>query len=443
MEVFATLDDGRHVRWCERDVRLFGDGWKAKAGRVRTVIGSALRETLRTQRLPGSPLQWPGVLLQHWRGVPHGRPPRLESAAPFDRERFAASCRAFFAKAPRPPVALPALDPATVVAIADSSCGLQALLARISNSDGVHELWVVSLSSDQDVGSTSHNADRMRHARLADLVDARGFWLSPGSAEPMCSSMAAAFRRRTACRVQCEQVSLPARTGCIRMTFSPAAARTSIRISRAPSVRNWRWSTTTRRGSPWSGARLLPASEGCAPMRGAHRSQIFCCGFRRREHQSATVQVCCERVASTPTVPNPDHRLTAARALSADGAAGAAIDVRVGPNAPDLALPYVKWSSSVVDVGGVTIVIPTRDRLPLLRRCVESLRDTVDPAGVRLLIVDDRSSEAATRDYLDRLERDGVFGCAVLRPSVGDQRFNYARLMNAAADVVQTPVMLH
>jgi GT2 family glycosyltransferase/2-polyprenyl-3-methyl-5-hydroxy-6-metoxy-1,4-benzoquinol methylase len=73
----------------------------------------------------------------------------------------------------------------------------------------------------------------------------------------------------------------------------------------------------------------------------------------------------------------------------------------------------------------VLIVIPTRDRLDLLERCVESIERTSTYPNYRLLVVDNDSRERSTLEYLDR------FGGEVFRyPG----EFNFARMMNVAAE---------
>ena len=75
----------------------------------------------------------------------------------------------------------------------------------------------------------------------------------------------------------------------------------------------------------------------------------------------------------------------------------------------------------------VSIVVPTRDRVDLLRRCVESILGRSTWPDIELLVVDNGSVEGATLDYLADLEsRPGV---RVLRD---DRPFNYSAINNAA-----------
>lgn len=84
----------------------------------------------------------------------------------------------------------------------------------------------------------------------------------------------------------------------------------------------------------------------------------------------------------------------------------------------------------------VTLVIPTRDKVDLLRTCVESILDRSTYAALELLVVDNQSSDAAALAYLRALEgRDRV---RVLRY---DRPFNYSALNNwavsqSAGDVI-------
>jgi O-antigen biosynthesis protein len=76
----------------------------------------------------------------------------------------------------------------------------------------------------------------------------------------------------------------------------------------------------------------------------------------------------------------------------------------------------------------VTIIIPTRDRVDLLSRCVSSVvsRSTYKPFDI--VIVDNGSSDAETHAYFAEVMREGCV--SVLRI---DEPFNFARVNNLAA----------
>jgi GT2 family glycosyltransferase len=85
----------------------------------------------------------------------------------------------------------------------------------------------------------------------------------------------------------------------------------------------------------------------------------------------------------------------------------------------------------------VSILIPTRDRIGLLRGCLESLQRTVgDRLSLEFLIVDNGSCEPDSLAYLAELERRPDF-TVLRRPGP----FNYAALNNEAAALAKGQVL--
>ena len=84
----------------------------------------------------------------------------------------------------------------------------------------------------------------------------------------------------------------------------------------------------------------------------------------------------------------------------------------------------------------VSVITPTHNGVALLRRCVESLLHGTDYADVELFIVDNRSDDPATLDYLARLQADGR--ARVLRC---DAPFNFSAINNRAAAVARGAVL--
>jgi GT2 family glycosyltransferase len=79
------------------------------------------------------------------------------------------------------------------------------------------------------------------------------------------------------------------------------------------------------------------------------------------------------------------------------------------------------------DAPRVTIVIPTRDGLHHLRRCVESVTRKTTYGNYELIIVDNQSVAPETHGYLDALR-----GYRNIRVLPFDEEFNYSRINNAA-----------
>ncbi|MDQ6861863.1 MAG: glycosyltransferase [Verrucomicrobiota bacterium] len=73
----------------------------------------------------------------------------------------------------------------------------------------------------------------------------------------------------------------------------------------------------------------------------------------------------------------------------------------------------------------VSIVIPTRDRVALLRRCIESIREKTDYGTYEFVIVDNGSIEHETHAYLGSIADE--FGARVVRDNGA---FNFSRLIN-------------
>ena len=105
-------------------------------------------------------------------------------------------------------------------------------------------------------------------------------------------------------------------------------------------------------------------------------------------------------------------------------------------------LYQLEWSPDLLKENPVTIVIPTRNRGDLLRKCLASLERTVDGANVNVIIVDDFSEEESTRDYLKQLGSGGPFSCRVIQPRSRPEQFNFSQLINEGVAAATTPLVL-
>ena len=77
------------------------------------------------------------------------------------------------------------------------------------------------------------------------------------------------------------------------------------------------------------------------------------------------------------------------------------------------------------DGGEVLIVIPTKNRVDLLKTCLESIERTASDANYRVVVIDHQSTDPKTLRYLQ-----GLSGKHVVMPYEG--KFNFARMNNAA-----------
>lgn len=85
----------------------------------------------------------------------------------------------------------------------------------------------------------------------------------------------------------------------------------------------------------------------------------------------------------------------------------------------------------------VSIIIPLRDQVNLLRRCLESIRASTDYAALELVMVDNGSVEPETLEFLATQERDGA-AQIVRAPGT----FNFSRLTNKGAAAAQSEILL-
>lgn len=85
---------------------------------------------------------------------------------------------------------------------------------------------------------------------------------------------------------------------------------------------------------------------------------------------------------------------------------------------------YYRIRREIVSPGKVTIIIPTRDRLSLLRRCIDSIESATDYKNYEIVIVDNGSEDSETLGYLKHTPH------RVIRD---EGEFNFSRLNNLAA----------
>jgi len=75
----------------------------------------------------------------------------------------------------------------------------------------------------------------------------------------------------------------------------------------------------------------------------------------------------------------------------------------------------------------VSLIIPTRDGLQLLKRCIDSILTLTDYDNYEIVIVDNQSSERETKEYLGQVVADPR-----VRVLAYDQPFNYSAINNYA-----------
>ena len=83
----------------------------------------------------------------------------------------------------------------------------------------------------------------------------------------------------------------------------------------------------------------------------------------------------------------------------------------------------------------VTLIIPTRDRVNLLSRCISTLQAHTDWPNLEIIVIDNDSVETKTKTYFQRIAKQGKKILSI--PGV----FNFATLNNQAVDVAKGEVI--
>lgn len=79
----------------------------------------------------------------------------------------------------------------------------------------------------------------------------------------------------------------------------------------------------------------------------------------------------------------------------------------------------------------VSIIIPTKDQLPLLKACVDSIVDKTDYPNYEVIIIDNQSVEAETLGYFKALQQNNVSKVRVIEYA---KRYNFSAINNFAVE---------
>jgi len=92
----------------------------------------------------------------------------------------------------------------------------------------------------------------------------------------------------------------------------------------------------------------------------------------------------------------------------------------------------------LIEHPAVTILIPFRDGVSYLKKCLESLDRYTRYPNVHVLLIDNQSTDVATLEYVDQMlqKHDHI------RRMIYDHPFNYAAIHEAAMEQVETPYVL-
>lgn len=91
---------------------------------------------------------------------------------------------------------------------------------------------------------------------------------------------------------------------------------------------------------------------------------------------------------------------------------------------------FFRLKRDILDRPKISIIIPTKDRIDLLKRCIESIQNRSSYDNYEIIIVDNMSQEEETAAYLDGLGKS-YENCRIIK---FNEKFNYSELNNYAAE---------
>jgi GT2 family glycosyltransferase len=140
-------------------------------------------------------------------------------------------------------------------------------------------------------------------------------------------------------------------------------------------------------------------------------------------------------VGSTALSPDEkDYSIVHARRAIADHLREREIEAEVGPG---LCPNFHRVRYLLPDPAPrVSIIIPTRDRVDLLERCIAGILRRTDYPDYEILVVDNQSKEPATLAYLTKLTADPA-----VRILSYDRPYNYSAINNLAASEATGPLL--
>jgi len=413
---------------------------------AHTLLRGALSKAwiaFRENRLPLSPQWWLEALSLHWQET-RANLKNAEPSEGLDRAQLDASYRRWLRHQARRKAGGAQGPPLSLAALVDEPAHVDAVIQSVvAQSFEAWDLSLIPLRWQPEYEDIVVLQDpRIHLVNLDNLVNADGTWLPPGRNDTVVfldtQSLLAPGALARIARMSRREPDAWIYTDDDLLDNAGLRSDPNLKGAFSPELALVDDYATRLAASP---RRAIVEAGGLRPTYGgAQVYELFLRVVERGLRVEHLADVCCHRRVRVPPLLTEEHRQAANEALARRG-----VRADVVPEHDDSrAVPTqrVRWHQPAPGACAVTIVIPTRDRVDLLRPCVASLRRTIDMRRVKVLIVDDQSRDAETLTFLADFERTAD-GFRVLRTRAASDTFNYARLMNLAAREVDTPLMLH
>jgi GT2 family glycosyltransferase len=175
--------------------------------------------------------------------------------------------------------------------------------------------------------------------------------------------------------------------------------------------------------------RAIAASDGALPLDQASLSwRLLSALWPQGAHAIVHVPHVLYQFHSAPSAAEMTARTTAAQqALQAVEPAAVLEPLATAPADAGFAARRVRRPLTKRERNKtVSLIIPTRDRHELLERCIRTIGAHTDWPGLEIIVIDNGSTEAATKRYLRAIAKQGIKVLPLPGP------FNFASLNNAA-----------
>jgi len=83
------------------------------------------------------------------------------------------------------------------------------------------------------------------------------------------------------------------------------------------------------------------------------------------------------------------------------------------------------------DTSKVSIIIPTKDQLPILKACVDSILETTSYPDYEIIIIDNQSEESETKDYFNEITTNNK---KIVKVIAYNKTYNYSAINNFAVE---------
>ena len=99
--------------------------------------------------------------------------------------------------------------------------------------------------------------------------------------------------------------------------------------------------------------------------------------------------------------------------------------------------PKIKYLALEEESPTVSILIPTKDRIDLLEKCITSIFKTIEYKNIEIIVIDNESREERSHNYFDKIKKEKRVKVLSI-----PGKFNYSKLNNLATEKARGEILL-